>query len=135
LDAKGPELVVLVVEDEVLIRMIIVDYLEDLGFKVEEASTAASAIDKMRADPAISAAIVDIGLPDKQGDVLAAELRALNPKLPLIIASGYGNQGPKSRFPEGVAFLGKPYEMSKLEEALAACGLVRPNGKNRHTEG
>lgn len=132
MDTWRDESVVLVVEDEVLIRMIVVDYLEDLGFKVQEASTAASALDKMRApDCGIDAAIVDIGLPDKQGDVLAAELRAFNPKLPLIIASGYGDTNSKGRFPEGVVFLGKPYEMKKLEEALAASGLVRPGSQKQ----
>jgi DNA-binding response OmpR family regulator len=134
LGTKRPEPVVLVVEDEALIRMIVVDYLEDLGFKVEEAGSAASAMDKMRASNCgIDAAIVDIGLPDKRGDVLAAELRALDPKLPLIIASGYGEGSSKGSFPEGVAFLGKPYEMKKLEEALASCGLVRPDGRKQPT--
>ena len=40
----------------------------------------------------IDAAIVDVGLPDRRGDALAAELRALYADLPIVIASGYGEE-------------------------------------------
>ena len=33
--------------------------------------------------------VADVGLPDRKGDVLAGELRALHPELPIIIATGY----------------------------------------------
>ena len=68
--------VVLVVEDETLIRMVAVETLADFGFSAEEAATAGSALQMMQEVPQkFGAVIIDIGLPDRSGDQLAAELR------------------------------------------------------------
>ena len=62
---------VLVVEDEVLIRMLAVDMLEELGFAADEAGNAAEALQKLDGSGADYALIfLDIGLPDKKGDDL-----------------------------------------------------------------
>ena len=59
---------VLVVEDEMLIRMLADDMLEDLGFATAEAGTAAEALQQLQAADANYAMIfLDIGLPDKKG--------------------------------------------------------------------
>ena len=62
----------------------------ELGYRVETAGSATEAMNKvklLRGD--IGLAIVDIGLPDRKGDVLVGELRALHPQLPIVIATGY----------------------------------------------
>jgi CheY-like chemotaxis protein len=114
---------VLVVEDEVLIRMLAVDMLEDLGFAADEAGTAAEALQKLKGSGANYAMIfLDIGLPDKRGDDLIKEVRGFNAGIPLLIASGEAKADLKARL-DGFApigYLGKPYDQSRLEEALAA---------------
>jgi PAS domain S-box-containing protein len=129
LDADGRAPRVLVVEDEALVRMAAVEALGDLGFRVEEAASATEAIGKVRVLAGrIDAAIIDVGLSDRKGDALAAELRAMSAKLPIVMASGYLEQAFRVRF-EGdrfVGFVGKPYDRKGLESALRALGIEAP---------
>jgi signal transduction histidine kinase/DNA-binding response OmpR family regulator len=114
---------VLLVEDEILVQMVAQEQLEDLGCKVEVAGSVTEALDKVRRIAGgIDLAIVDIGLPDRKGDVLAAELRALYPKLPIVIASGYGDAGLRDRFKDDahITFVGKPYAMEDLRKVVEA---------------
>jgi len=119
---------ILVVEDETLVQLLLIDNLEDLGLKAEPAGTATDALNKLRLfGGAISGAIVDVGLPDRRGDVLVAEIRALQPTLPIIIASGYDGTALRERFrPDGlIAVLPKPYTAEQLSNALRAVGMLR----------
>jgi CheY-like chemotaxis protein len=122
---------ILVVEDEALVRMVAVDALEALGFRVEEAASGLEAINKACVlSGRIDAAIIDVGLPDRKGDAVAAELRALDVNLPIVIASGYGADALQHRF-EGdrlVSFLGKPYDPAQLGSTLRALGVEAPSG-------
>jgi CheY-like chemotaxis protein len=102
---------ILVVEDEVLIQMLAAENLEDLGFKAEiagSASAAKSLVASLEGD--VAAAIVDMGLPDATGDVLVSELRAIYPKLPIVVSSGQSEASLLDRFKgyELVGFLTKP---------------------------
>ncbi|MFD2265517.1 response regulator [Lacibacterium aquatile] len=119
---------VLIVEDEILVRMMAVDALEINGFTVEEAGTAEAALKRIEMPDTntIDAVIVDIGLPDRKGDVLAADLRARFPALPIVIASGYDESNFRQRFggDPGMGFLAKPYDSAQLKNALRALGVV-----------
>jgi DNA-binding NtrC family response regulator len=126
---------ILIVEDEFLVRLFAVDALEDAGFRVLQAETAAQALQVLRAEPGARAAIIDIGLPDRPGDQLAAEVQALRPHLPMVIASGRSGRELRERFAQQarVAILVKPYTAHLLLEALAEvgvtpsdCGSARP---------
>ena len=120
-EAALPE--VLLVEDEFLVQMVAQEQLSELGCKVETAGSVTEAMNKVkRIAGGIDLAIVDIGLPDTKGDVLAAELRALYPKLPIVIASGYGDDRVRERFAGDaqIIFLGKPYTMDDLRRVVDA---------------
>jgi DNA-binding response OmpR family regulator len=122
---------ILLVEDEVLVRMFAVDALEDEGFKVEECATAAEALAKAEAlGPNLAAAIVDIGLPDRPGDQLVAELRAAQDELPILIASGRSERELKERFAleRRVGIVIKPFTGPTLLDALEKIG-VTPDGR------
>jgi DNA-binding NtrC family response regulator len=117
---------ILVVEDEPLIRMIAVEALQDAGFGVAEAASAAEAMAHLVGDDLrFDAAIIDIGLPDRPGDMLAEDIRAVRPDLPIVIASGRGDAQLAHRFSADpqVRILGKPYHNEALSEALAALGV------------
>jgi signal transduction histidine kinase/CheY-like chemotaxis protein len=124
---EGPPCV-LVVEDEVLIRMVTVDTLETLGFKVEEAGSATEAVGKLKGGTRIDVALVDMGLPDRKGDVLVGELRELQPTLRIVIASGYSPANLKKRVTEDqlTRFLAKPYDGRQLEAMLKDLGIDPP---------
>jgi CheY-like chemotaxis protein len=113
---------VLVVEDEQLIGLFIQDALETAGFNVALTATAGEARQKLYPDmTAFQAAVIDVGLPDEPGDVLAREIRALQSNFPIVIASGR----PESEFaalltrdPKVLAIT-KPYDAPVLVSALA----------------
>lgn len=117
---------ILVVEDEFLVRMFAVDALEDAGFRVLQAGTAAEAIQALRGSPDVRAALVDIGLPDRTGDQLAAEIHALRSDLPIVIASGRSGWELRERFAGNphIAILVKPYTGPLLLEVLAGVGVA-----------
>jgi DNA-binding response OmpR family regulator len=120
---------VLLVEDEPLIRLVTAETLGDAGFVVEEAANAAEAMAKMRAPGAYPhAVIIDLGLPDQPGDVLARNMREIRGDLPILFASGR-DRGEIARLFQGddnVRIVGKPYTGEELVDALSELG-VRAN--------
>ncbi len=125
LDAKATPARVLVVEDEVLIQMLAVEYLEDAGLKVDTAASAADAMNKLRLIPGgVDAVIIDLGLPDGKGDLLVREIRGMYPSLPVIIASGQNEGDVRAllRAPSTV-FVRKPYTSEELRSAVRSVGI------------
>ena len=116
---------ILLVEDEFLVRLFAIDALEDAGFRVLPAETADAALKALREAPDVRAAVIDMGLPDRSGDQLAAEVRALRADLPIVIASGRSGRELRERFAQqpNVTVLVKPYTAELLLDALAAVGV------------
>jgi CheY-like chemotaxis protein len=118
---------VLLVEDEALVAMIAADTLEELGYDVVQVGTARAALEQAGTDCAqFALAVIDMGLPDRPGQQLVAELRRICPNLPIIVASGYSESEVRRRF-EGeqrFAFLGKPFEPKTLCAAIDSLGLT-----------
>jgi len=117
---------ILLVEDEAMIAMLTAENLRDLGFDVEEAANATSAIDAAKKDiGGFAAAIIDIGLPDRNGDDLAIELKGLRPDLPIVIATGAGDRAldGKLKKTENLTLLQKPYDSDGLRKSLQTLGV------------
>jgi DNA-binding response OmpR family regulator len=126
LDAKRVPGRILLVEDEPLIQMLATEYLEEAGFSVDWAGSALEAINKIgRVPGGVEAAVVDIGLPDRQGDVLIRELKALYPTLPIVLATGQDTTelARMLRPLEKIVFLAKPYSATDLLRALDSLGV------------
>ena len=117
---------ILVVEDELLVRMFAVDALEDAGFRVLEAGTAAEAMKALNGATNVRAALIDMGLPDRPGDQLADEIQALRADLPIVIVSGRSGRELRERFAASprIAILVKPYTAPLLLETLAGVGVA-----------
>jgi PAS domain S-box-containing protein len=123
LGSKSAEPRVLLVEDEILVQMLVKEQLSSLGCKVEVAGSLAQAMNTAKLlDGNLDIAIVDIGLPDGKGDLLTAELRALYPRLPIVIASGYDEESLRARFKSDpwIRFLRKPYTLDDLRGVIDA---------------
>jgi DNA-binding response OmpR family regulator len=120
---------VLIVEDEMLVRMFAVDALEDVGFQVLQAGDATEAMSALNGADHVQAVIVDMGLPDRSGDQLAAEMRAQRQDLPILIASGRSERELKDRFSadKRVGVLVKPYTAGMLIGALNSLGIKAPS--------
>jgi DNA-binding response OmpR family regulator len=118
---------ILLVEDEALIAMVTAEALHDLGFEVEEVATAAAALAFAKGNTEkLSAAIIDLNLPDGKGDDLAEKLRVLKPSLPIVIATGESGKAlaidlKKRGAP--ITLLSKPYDSNGLRKSLMTVGL------------
>ena len=113
----GRSATVLVVEDEVLVRMALADYLQDCGFGVIEAANADEALAIVNA-PSVRVDLVfsDVRMPGTMdGFGLANWIREHRKDLPVILTSG--DVGPKNIvrnvFP-GEAFFAKPYRLDNV---------------------
>src|SRR5262249_35618214 len=84
---------VLLVEDEVVLRMSTTDMLEQLGCYVAGVGTGEQALDLLARDGSFNLLVTDLGLPGMSGEELAAQVRRIYPRLPVVIASGYGRSG------------------------------------------
>ena len=126
IDAKSTPARVLLVEDEAMIQMLAVEYLEEAGLKVDTAGSAVEALNKFRLIPGgVDAVIIDMGLPDRRGDVLLREIRSIYPSLPIVVASGHRKADLQDTFKDtpSIAFASKPYVADELRGALRAAGL------------
>lgn len=114
---------ILVVDDEVLVRMLVVEALAGKGLQANEAGTFQQALAAIRScGDQLAGAIIDIGLPDRPGDELVAEIRAMQPRLPIILATGYaGADVRKQHAHDGfVQVVGKPFDPDVLIAKLLA---------------
>ena len=114
---------VLVVEDEVLVRDMIVHELTLAGFEVLEAGSAEDAIALLPNAERIDLLFTDIRLPGMDGWQLAEHIRGLHAEVPVIYASGYA--GRVSPLPRS-KFLQKPYMPSQVLQAAANLGITLP---------
>jgi CheY-like chemotaxis protein len=80
---------VLVVEDEVLVRMVIADYLRECGYRVIEAGSAAEAVTVLSSPEPVDIVFSDIQMPgEMDGFGLATWVRQNQPWLKVLLTSG-----------------------------------------------
>lgn len=101
---------VLVVDDEPLVRMLGADVLEEAGFSVAEAGDAAEALQKLEDCPEVRVLFTDVNMPGAlDGLALAHRVHEQRPDICLLIASGQARLGPEDLPDEG-QFVEKPWE-------------------------
>jgi CheY-like chemotaxis protein len=107
---------VLLVDDDVLVSMGAADMLLDLGHSVIEAGSANQALTLLESDPAFDVVVTDYAMPGMSGLELAHRIKAKNPKMPIILATGYAElpAGKGNEFRR----LSKPYTENELSAAL-----------------
>ncbi len=116
--------VVLVVEDEPVLRMVAHDTLVEGGYAVIEAGNAAEALELLAVRPDVIAMITDVNMPgEMNGFALALVVAKMSTNIAILVASGA--ETPKAGdLPPGTQFLEKPYAPSALLEFMAkATGL------------
>jgi CheY-like chemotaxis protein len=112
------KLVVLVVEDEGLIRTDAVEMVEMAGFEAISASDADEAIRILESRNDIRAVFTDVQMPGSMNGLrLARVVRSRWPPVALIVTSGR-TKIPENDLPSGGRFLGKPYHSGQVEATL-----------------
>jgi PAS domain S-box-containing protein len=119
--ASGRPRRVLLVEDEVVLRMSTTDMLEQLGCFVAGVGSGEQALELLARGGSFDLLLTDLGLPGISGEELAARVRGRFPTLPVVIASGYGRSGMQG---EGLQFISKPYSAVDLQQALDHAGRM-----------
>ncbi|AMJ61081.1 response regulator [Bosea sp. PAMC 26642] len=113
-----PKPVVLIVEDEPILRMDAAGFIEEAGIEVIEATSADDAIGILETHPEINVVFTDIEMPGSiNGLKLAFAVRNRWPWVTLIIASGRIRPQP-SEMPSEVTFLRKPYSEALVMAAV-----------------
>ncbi|MFL6211100.1 MAG: PAS domain S-box protein [Pyrinomonadaceae bacterium] len=117
--ADLPRARVLVVDDDPQVRAVLCEMLEALGqhvTAVEGAAVARAAL----ATADFEALITDYAMPETDGLTLAAEARALRPRLPIALTTGYGDAGMDDALDTGLvrAVITKPFQFAEVEAAL-----------------
>jgi DNA-binding NtrC family response regulator len=114
----GKEPTVLVVEDDVLLRMDIVMSLEDQGFTVFQASNADQAIEILDVNTDIVLMFTDIDMPGSMdGLKLAIAVRDRWPPIKIIVTSGHSNLSDTLLPIEG-RFFSKPYDHARVANTM-----------------
>jgi CheY-like chemotaxis protein len=114
--------VVLVVEDEAVVRGLIVEVLRELGYQPLEASDGPSGLALLQSDRRVDLLITDVGLPGLNGRQVADAGRALRRGLKVLFMTGYAeNTAAASGFLEpGMELMAKPFAMDALAARIRA---------------
>jgi CheY-like chemotaxis protein len=114
---------VLVVEDEAVVRMLIVEVLEELGYAPLEAGDAASALRVLRSNVRLDLLITDVGLPGSlNGRQLADAARETRPDLKVMFITGYAQNAAIGNgvLEPGMAMMTKPFALDALAAKIRA---------------
>jgi CheY-like chemotaxis protein len=118
--ADRGQIVVLIVEDEALVRMFTADVLrEDGGFKIVEAVNADEALTILEATADVQVVVTDVEMPGRMdGFALSRTVSQAWPNIGIIVTSGRSAPGPGD-LPDGALYFAKPYSPEALIRAAA----------------
>lgn len=110
--------VVLIVDDEPLLRMLAAEAVEDAGFVTLQAADADEAVALLEANPDVALLFTDINMPGSMdGLCLAHAVRNRWPAVKILVVSGQMRLQPRD-LPADSCFLGKPYHSDLMIEKL-----------------
>jgi PAS domain S-box-containing protein len=108
---------VLVIDDEVMIRMLMVEVLSEAGYRVIEAGDGPSGLKLLNSDIRIDLLITDVGLPGGiNGRQVADAARARRPGLKVLFITGYAENAVvgNGHLEPGMAVVTKPFEINAI---------------------
>ena len=107
--------VLLLVEDEAMLRLLATEMLEEAGFQVFEAADGVEGLELLKNHPEISLLVSDIKMPRMDGYALAEAGMALKPGLKILLMTGYAQSPPPALLKQAdVQILHKPFNLELL---------------------
>ena len=113
---------VLVVEDEQVVRDLIVEVLQDLGYRTIQAVDGPSGLRALQSAGHIDLLVTDVGLPGLNGRQMADQARETRPELKVLFMTGYaeGAAMPSGFLDPGMALITKPFAVDVLMARIRA---------------
>lgn len=118
---RGDGETVLVIDDEPILRMLIIDVLEENGYRALEAIDGPSGLKILESDTRIDLLITDVGLPGgMNGRQVADAARVLRPDLKVLFVTGYAENAVvgNGHLDHGMEVLTKPFPVATLGQRI-----------------
>jgi PAS domain S-box-containing protein len=113
---------VMIVDDEPIIRMLLVDVLEEQGYRVLQASDAAEGLEILNSDAPIGLLVTDVGLPgEMNGRQMADAARIIRPDLKILFVTGFAETALAGQnfLEPGMHVITKPFEFGDLTRKIS----------------
>jgi len=109
---------VLLVEDEALIRMLMMETLEEAGYEMLEASSGTEARKLMVNPDHVDLVVTDLNMPEADGMAVANWAREQNPYVPVLFVSARSDLLASIKTTAPCTYLTKPFSMKQLAAAV-----------------
>ncbi len=113
----GPPVIVLLAEDEALVRLLANDVLTEADYRVVEAHDGQEALNILSSYNTVRALVTDVTMPNVDGLALAKIVRERWPHIGVLVTSG---RPMPSDLPDGARFISKPYRHEEMIHELEA---------------
>ncbi|WP_421865150.1 response regulator [Parvibaculum sp.] len=123
------EVTILVVEDEPMVRALVISALQDVGYQTIEAPDGARGLEYLRSDTRVDLLVTDVGLPGGlNGRQLADAGRLVRPDLKVLFMTGYAFHAAAGNWQlePGMELINKPFEIDKLASRVQAIIGAQP---------
>ena len=109
-----------IVENDAAVRMLVVDVLEELGYRFIEAADSAAAVPILQSEQSVDLLITDVGLPGMNGRELAQLARKSRPALKVLFITGYADDSIERQWQPapGMELLRKPFALDVLARRI-----------------
>jgi CheY-like chemotaxis protein len=111
---------VLVVEDEAVVRALVIDVLSGLGYRTLEAGDGAAALRILQTDARLDLLVTDVGLPLMNGRQVYDAAAVTRPDLKVLFMTGYAENATlaKGFLQPGMEMMTKPFAMEQLASRI-----------------
>ena len=111
---------VLVVEDEPVVRGVILEMLGEQGYRTLEAVDGPAGLRQLRGDARVDLLVTDVGLPGMNGRQLADQAREMRPGLKVLFITGYAESVAIADgfLQPGMEMITKPFDLGKLSQRV-----------------
>lgn len=109
---------ILLVDDEMLVRLGTAHMLQDIGYTVIEAASGRQALQILEGDTPVDALVTDYAMPDMTGDELAQRALELRRETKMLLVTGYASTDQELAIP--LPRLEKPFGQDELDQAIAS---------------
>jgi CheY-like chemotaxis protein len=123
---------VLVIEDDPGVRLLVMQVLEELGYRAVETADGREAVPVLESQMRLDLLISDVGLPGLNGRQLAEIARQTRPDLPILFMTGYAQAAAEQAefLDGGMEIISKPFDIDQLGRRISdILGRSRAGGE------